>query len=102
MEVKPLFYFILGALFFSACSLSDVRFAYPFYHASPIAVWELSSGKLLGAKPENDRRLEECKPVKNAEGKMVQRCLVMFYQDFEKLVADYKKTKQELIDCQRN
>lgn len=99
--MKPFFFFVLGAVFFAACGSAQIRFSYPFYHFSPSSVWQVPSGKLLGPSEGKDRLATECSPVKDANGKTVQRCVVVFYSDLNRLIADYKNTKQELIDCQR-
>jgi hypothetical protein len=72
-----------------------------WFHASPIAVWDFPQAKLLGAKPEDDKLLSDCKPVTNAEGKQVQKCGVIFLDALESLIVDYKQTKQRVIDLER-
>lgn len=91
--------FLLGAIFFAACGTAQIKFPYKFFHLSPTKTWEMPGGKLLGDGISYD--LVKCKPVKNSEGKSVQQCIIMFYDEFNRAVADYKNTKQELIDCQR-
>lgn len=92
--------FILGALFITACgTLGDVKFPYEFFHVSPISTWSAPSGQLVGSKVRYD--LKKCAPVKNSQGKLVQQCVVVFYSELNKVIADYKNTKQALIDCQR-
>lgn len=95
-------WFSLGALFFVACGTAQIKFPYQFFHASPIAVWDFPGGKLLGAREGSDKRLIECKPTeKDAEGRLIQKCVVVLYSELNRLVADYKQTKQALIDCQK-
>lgn len=92
--------FFLGGLTFVACgTLGDVKFPYKFFHVSPIQTWDIQAGKLVGQGVQYD--LSRCKPVKNSEGKLVQQCVVVFYSELNKVIADYKNTKQALIDCQR-
>lgn len=94
-------FFILGALFFVSCA-GAVTFNYKFYHVTPTGAWDYPNGRLLGAKESDDYDLSRCKPVrKNEKGQLVQECVVVFYTELNRLVADFKKTKQELIDCQR-
>lgn len=97
--LKLLTGFALGAIFFAACSTADIKFPYKFFHVSPIQVWNYPSAELRGDKVRAE--LRECAPKKNQEGKLVQQCVVVFYSELNKFVADYKNTKQALIDCQR-
>ncbi len=99
--MSRVFWFGLGAVFFAACGAANIAFPYRYYFGSPVAVWDFPAGKLLGDKPENDRLLSECKPVKNAEGKTVQKCGVIFLDELEKLIIDYKQSKQRIIDLER-
>jgi hypothetical protein len=94
-------WFILGAVFFSACGVANIQFPYKWFYASPIAVWEFPAGKLLGAKPEDDKLLSDCKPTQAADGKLVQKCAVVFLDELEKLIVDYKQTKQRVIDLEK-
>lgn len=98
-KLKFLAGFVFGAMFFVACGVADIPFKYKFFHISPIQVWDFPNGSLIGDGVR--QLLKDCKPVKNSEGKLVQRCVVVFYSELNKLVADYKNTKQQLIDCQR-
>lgn len=91
--------FVLGAIFFAACGTAEIKFPYKFFHVSPIQAWEFPNGELRGDKVRYE--LKRCKPVKNSEGKLEQQCVVVFYDELNKFVADYKNTKQALIDCQR-
>lgn len=93
--------FLLGAFFFFSCGTAAVKFSYKFYNVTPMNVWDYPSAKLLGAKSTDDLPLKECKPVKNSDGKYIQKCVVVFYTELNKLVIDYKQSKQDLIDCQR-
>lgn len=98
-RANPWAIFLLGAVFFAACGTAEIRFPYKYFHISPANTWEKSDGKLLGDGITYE--LSKCKPVKNSEGKSVQQCVVMFYSELNKAIADYKTTKQQLIDCQR-
>lgn len=102
--MKSFFAGFLLALTLLACAASPV-FPYRFYHVTPAAVWEFPNGKLLGEKPQDDHVLSDCKPVPGVDpnGKpiVVQKCVVMFYDELRTLVIDYKTTKQQLADCQR-
>lgn len=99
-KIKLLTVFVFGAVFSVACgTLGDVKFPYKFFHLSPMGTWDASGGKLVGDGISYD--LSKCKPVKNSQGKYVQQCVVVFYSELNKLAADYKNTKQQLIDCQR-
>jgi len=42
-------------------------------------------------------------PGVDPQGKptMVQKCVVMFYDELKNLVIDYKKTKSDLDTCQK-
>lgn len=100
-HLRALSYFSMGAIFFAACGTAEIRFPYKYYHASPVAVWDYPSGQLRGDGPDSHKKLEDCKPVRNSEGKLVQKCVVVFYDELTRLTADYKNTKQQLIDCQR-
>lgn len=92
-------FFVLGAIFFAACGTTEVKWPYKFFHASPISVWQVRGGKLVGDGISYD--LKRCAPVKNDQGKMVQQCVVVFYSELNKVISDFKNTKQQLIDCQR-
>lgn len=87
-----------------ACAATPV-FPYHFYHLSPSNAWDLPGGKLLGATPQDDHALSECRPVpgKDPQGKpvTVQRCAVVFYSELNSFISDYKQTKSDLIDCQK-
>jgi hypothetical protein len=94
-------FFILGAVFYISCATA-IKFSYRFYHITPAGVWDYPNGRLLGAKESDDYDLSRCKPVrKNEKGQLIQECVVVFYTELNKLVAEYKQTKQALIDCQR-
>lgn len=90
--MKGLKWFILGALFFSACGTAAISFPYKFYHISGNSY----SGVLLGPTKNDDIIFTECKP---SAGK--QKCVVIFYTELAKIISDYKETKQNLIDCQK-
>lgn len=90
--MKGLKWFILGSVFFFGCATAGVPFFYRFYHLTGNDF----SGTLLGANEKDDEPFTSCKPV---NGK--QRCVVVFYTELNKLVADYKTTKTALIDCQK-
>lgn len=94
-------WFVFGAVFFTACAAANIQFPYKWFYVSPITIWNIDSGKLIGAKPEDDRQLTDCKPIKNAEGKMVQKCAVVFLDELEKLIIDYKQSKQRIIDLEK-
>lgn len=98
-KLKSSFFFLLGAVFFAACGTAEIKFPYKFFHLSPTKTWDFPGGKLIGDGQTFD--LTDCKPVRNNQGQMVQRCLVFKYDEFNRAVADYKNTKQQLIDCQR-
>lgn len=98
-KLKYISAFALGALFFVACGHADIKFPYKFFHASPTKVWEIPGGQLIGQGVKHE--LTDCRPYRNNEGDMVQRCVVVFYDELNKVIKDYKNTKQELIDCQR-
>lgn len=87
-----------------SCAAAPV-FPYRFFHASPAAVWDFPTGKLLGEKPQDDRLLTDCKPVfgVDPQGKpvTVQKCVIMFYDELKSLIIDYKKTKTDLDSCQK-
>jgi len=95
--------FILG-LGLIGCAASPI-FPYKFFHASPANIWEFPEGKLIGEKPQDDKLLSDCRPVPGVDpqGKpvMVQKCVVMFYDELKNLVIDYKKTKSDLDTCQK-
>lgn len=93
-------FFLLGAIFFFSCGTA-VTFKYKFYNVTPINVWDYPNATLLGAKSSDDLPLKECKPVKNSAGKYVQKCVVVFYSELNKLIIDYKETKQKNIDLER-
>lgn len=100
--MKRIGWFCLGAVFFVSCGVAQINFPYQFFHASPIGVWEFPAGKLLGARPGTDKELLECKPTERDEqGRLIQKCVVVLYPELNKLIADYKQTKQALIDCQK-
>lgn len=83
--------FIMGCSLI-ACAAAKPIFPYKFFHLSG----NNFSGKLLGPKESDDLPFSRCAPV---NGK--QQCVVVFYPELTALVDDYKKTKQDLIDCQR-
>lgn len=100
--MKRLGWFMLGAVFFAACGTAQIKFPYQFFHVSPIGVWEFPAARLLGARQGTDKNLIECKPTeKDDQGRLIQKCVVVLYPELNRLVTDYKKTKQDLIDCQR-
>lgn len=99
--MKRLAWFTLGAVFFTACGGAAINFPYRWFYPTPIAVWEYPGAKLLGAKPEDDKLLSDCKPTTNAEGKQVQKCGVIFLDELEKLVIEYKQDKQRIIDLEK-
>lgn len=74
-----------------ACAASPV-FPYKFFHLSG----NNFAGTLLGKEDKDDLPFERCRPV---NGK--QQCVVVFYSELNALVADYKKTKSDLIACQK-
>jgi hypothetical protein len=99
--MKKSFYFILGGVFFFGCATA-INFNYKFYHVIPTGAWDYPNGRLLGAKESDDYDLSRCKPVrKNENGQLVQECVVVFYSELNKIISEYKQTKQALIDCQR-
>lgn len=82
--------------FFLACCLiacaAAPTFNYKFYHLTG----NNYAGTLLGAKPQDDVPFSQCAPTGNK-----QKCVVVFYSELEALIADYKKTKSDLIACQK-
>lgn len=99
--MKKLFYFILGAIFFFGCGTA-ATFNYKWYHVTPTGAWDYPNGRLLGATQSDDFDLSRCKPVRrNEKGQLIQECVVVFYSELNRLIADYKTTKQQLIDCQK-
>lgn len=86
--------FLLG--FALACSLIACAaapiFPYKFFHLSG----NTFSGNLLGADPKDDVPFSSCAPV---NGK--QQCVVVFYPVLTALISDYKKTKADLIACEK-
>lgn len=99
--MERVIYFLLGCMVFVSCAAAQINFPLKWYHASPVAVWDFPSGKLLGEKPEDDKLLADCVPTKNADGKLVQKCGVVFLSDLESLIIDYKQSKQRIIDLER-
>lgn len=91
--------FALGALFFAACGTAEVKFPYKWFHLSPISTWEVERGELVGDGVRLP--LKDCKPRRDAQGKLVQVCAVVFYDELNRVIVDYKQTKQALVDCQR-
>jgi hypothetical protein len=100
--MKNAFFFLMGAVFFSACAplASEIKFPYKYFHISPSEIWD-SPGKLLGEKQEDDHLLGECKPKLDKDGKPVTQCVVVFYSELTTLISDYKNTKADLISCQK-
>lgn len=90
--MNALKWFLLGAVFFFGCATAGIPFSYRFYHLTGNDF----SGTLLGATEKDDEPFSSCKPV---NGK--QKCVVVFYSELNKLIIDYKDTKQKLVDCQR-
>lgn len=100
--MKRITAFFLGAVFFTACGSAAIKWPYLQMHVSPIGVWDYPNAQLLGFRQEQDRKLVECKPTrKDAAGKLIQECVVVFYPELEKIISDWKTTKQALIDCQK-
>jgi hypothetical protein len=99
MGMRNLGFFLLGAIFFAACGTAEIPFKYKFFHLSPMRAWEYPGGELIGQGVKHP--LTDCKPFKNNKGEIVQKCVVVFYEELNKFVKDYKNTKQQLIDCQR-
>ena len=85
-------WFIIGAVFFTACGSAAVKFNYKFYNLAGNSY----SGTLLGPTDKDYLPFTECKPVNNK-----QKCAVVFYTELAAIISDYKQTKQELIDLQR-
>jgi len=82
--------FVLGCSLI-ACAAAPV-FPYKFFHLTG----NNFAGTLLGPAEGDDIPFRICTPV---NGK--QQCVVILYSELNKLVVDYKATKQALIDCQR-
>ena len=82
--------FVLGSSLI-ACAATPISFAYKYYNISG----NLFQGTLLGPTPQDDVPFQRCAPV---NGK--QQCVVVFYTELNTLIADYKNTKQSLVDCQ--
>jgi hypothetical protein len=82
--------FILGSSLI-ACAASPV-WPYRFYHLSG----NNFAGTLLGPTDKDDIPFERCRPV---NGK--QQCVVVQYPELTALISDYKKTKSDLIACQK-
>jgi hypothetical protein len=99
--MERLAWFTLGCFLFVACAATPITFPYKWFYPSPVAVWEFPGAKLLGAKPEDDKLLSDCKPAQGADGKLVQKCGVVFLDEMERLIIDYKQTKQRVIDLER-
>lgn len=90
--MRGLSFFILGAIFFTACGSAAIKFQYKYFHLSGNPY----TGTLLGPTEKDDIPFTECKPVNNK-----QKCVVVFYTELTSLIQDYKQTKQELIDLQK-
>ena len=87
--------FLLGFMacgfVFMACAATPV-FPYKFFHLTG----NNFSGTLLGKDSKDDVPFERCRPV---NGK--QHCVVVFYSELNALISDYKKTKSDLIACEK-
>lgn len=82
---------LLLNVFLVACAASPV-FPYKWFHLSG----NNFAGTLLGPTDKDDVPFERCRPV---NGK--QQCVVVFYPELTSLISDYKKTKSDLIACQK-
>lgn len=67
-------------------------FPYKFYGIVP------STSTLLGPDPKQDLPLSLCEPDDEAKGK----CVVLFREEFERLMSDYISTKERLKQCEQN
>lgn len=83
-------FFLACALF--ACAAAPPIFPYRYYNISG----NLFAGTLLGPTQQDDIPFQRCAPV---NGK--QQCVVVFYTELNALITDYKKTKSDLIACQK-
>jgi hypothetical protein len=84
----------IAIAFFMICTLGSCAAAFPykFYGIVP------STSTLLGPDPKQDLPLSLCEPDDEAKGK----CVVLFREEFERLMADYVSTKERLKQCEQN
>jgi 1-acyl-sn-glycerol-3-phosphate acyltransferase len=71
-------------------------FKYKYYGIEPLPGEELR-GTLLGKEPKDDLSLSRCQPDDVSKGK----CVVMFVEDWERLVTDYVEMQKKLEDCKK-
>lgn len=83
---------ILGIMvIFLACA----ALPYTYYGIAPLE-GESLRGTLLAKDPSNDKPLERCQADETDKGK----CVVLFTNEFERIITDLETTKQALKDCQ--
>lgn len=88
-----LHFFALGAgLAIVGCAAS-ATFPYRYYTLHP----DSYSGKLEGAKPQDDLNLQVCAPEQGKQNK----CIVMLKDPYLQLKADYLNLATQLEACQR-
>lgn len=73
----------------SSCAAA---FPYKYYGIVP------STNTLLGKEPKYDLPLSLCEPDDQLKGK----CVVLFTEDFERLVTDHVSLKERLKQCEQN
>lgn len=67
-------------------------FPYKYYGIIP------STSTLLAKDPKYDLPLSLCEPDDQIKGK----CVVLFVEDFERLLTDYAAMKERLKQCEQN
>ena len=82
----------MAGIAFVACG-APANFLYKDYTVAP----ESYSGRLLGAKPEDDLDFKLCEPTETIK----DNCHVFLKAEFDTMKEDYLKTKSDLIACQK-
>lgn len=61
-----------------------------------------SNGKeLRGATPNDDLSIHACDPIKKPDGTLSYTCVAFFYADYQKLLDENQRLKDELKACQQ-
>jgi len=92
-SLKPKWAFLAGwwvCLILVGCA----GFTFRYYGLEGV---RYEDGKLLGAEPKDDLPFSACAP----DGRVKQKCVVMFVSEFFKLKTDYEDTKEQLKQCQQ-
>jgi len=87
--IKPM---IAGIALTAAAMSCASSFPYKYY-----GIWP-SRDTLLAADPKNDLPLNLCEPDDSVKGK----CVVLFVDQFDRLLADYISMKERLSKCEKN